>query len=585
MLIFIEQITCSFLIAMSFVFIAIELKVKFEKNFLIFGISNLLMCSFCAIDIWLQPKGQTLHWTRLQHIIACFFPPFLAWHLMLTARKLNITIVKLFFLVGILFTFPFLTDIMLKPSAREVVSTTVYNVTFAPFMLVSILGLFIFMASNIANVPTSEKRVFIFYLVGALFLSVGGILDLLTIFIGHRVFEPITNYSVPGLLTFCLVATITFTERLALIVRERELTFQKLREAYKELEEVQTLKELGQSTAIINHEIRNFTTAISGFAELIVRQSSDIKTQHMASKIMHAVSKLISFSQDILEFSKSRILRNTAPINLKTLILHCVNDHFPQERKQFIFNEEVEERSCLISGDWVKMEHLFVNLFKNALEADAEHIRVKFKPRDMVLLVTIEDNGIGTTREVQDNMFKSFFTTKKDTGGTGLGMCIVKSTIESHGGHISAYSKTNSNSDSHGLIFHITFPIYEEELDRTPEKKHNILLIKEGIKNISIPIKIFQNTLVNPHVVQKAEDVEFQEDTLDDLVILASPKGLHRFRSKYGNRCTAYALVDGINNNLFAVDERNGIDPIIFSEEFVLDRMLTSNKYASAPAN
>jgi len=66
-------------------------------------------------------------------------------------------------------------------------------------------------------------------------------------------------------------------------------------------------------------------------------------------------------------------------------------------------------------------------------------------------LVSISDSGPGLAQEVQENLFKAFFTTKPS--GLGLGLSICRSIVESHGGRLSA----SANSPS-GAIFQFTLP-------------------------------------------------------------------------------------------------------------------------------
>jgi C4-dicarboxylate-specific signal transduction histidine kinase len=92
-------------------------------------------------------------------------------------------------------------------------------------------------------------------------------MDMIVLLVGHRIFPQVPTFTTPGLLLFGLIVTYVFTDRLTTIIKDRETTFGKLQAAYKEMEEVQELKELGQSTAIINHEIKNYAFIIGGYAQ------------------------------------------------------------------------------------------------------------------------------------------------------------------------------------------------------------------------------------------------------------------------------------------------------------------------------
>jgi signal transduction histidine kinase len=67
------------------------------------------------------------------------------------------------------------------------------------------------------------------------------------------------------------------------------------------------------------------------------------------------------------------------------------------------------------------------------------------------VLVTIEDTGTGIDSEDEDRIFEPFFTTKPK--GTGIGLCICRAVVESHGGSLHA-----SANDPFGTIFHVALP-------------------------------------------------------------------------------------------------------------------------------
>jgi signal transduction histidine kinase len=571
----IAQIICSFLISMSVIFIVVELRAGFERRFLVFGATNLLLCLFCAIDIWFQPDKQLLHWTRAQHVLASFFPAMLSWHCMLIVGKIKLDIVRWLFFTGTLFVVLFCTGIMLKASNLEIISTMVYNVTFAPFMVASIAGCFFFMALNMRKVPKAENKMLLFHLAGGFFLAAGGILDLITVLVGHRLFNPIANYSMPGLLGFILVTTITFSERISCLVREREETFTKLRDAYRELEKVQSLKEIGQSTTIINHEIRNYMMMIRGFAELLVTLNplSEEKRKQFAGSIIDATIKLTTFSTDILELSKSKIIKEKRPLNISRLIRTCVDNHFKAFADRIVITE-IGEKEVFMNGDWARMEHVFVNVFKNAIEAGSKRIFVSLSPITSVLLCSVEDNGTGCNPEHLENLFKSFFTTKKETGGTGLGMCIVRSIVESHGGTISAYSKNAFENGEHGLVLNMCFPLFEDDLKTAAFAKDPVLLIKEGLGDVSPLFRVFKNALVNPYVVQNAGEIDRLCFGAERMSIVAAPHSLNLAKKKFpGGDVGFFALVTGFGKTQFVVAEEKET-PAFFSEHYLLTRVL-----------
>jgi signal transduction histidine kinase len=569
---FILENVCSFLVAMNLIFIVIELRSKFDRSFLIFGISNMLISVSCAIDIWLQPEYQTINCTRIQHVIAVFFPATITWYLGVIIHKEIETQVKLLLFAGVLFTPFFFTDIMLRPDGKEAVSTIIYNVTFIPFIFLWIFYITSLLITNIPKTDKKERKVLIYHLVGLFTICIGGILDVFTVATGHHLVHTAASFSTFGLMFFCVVVTLIFTDRLTGIIRDREVTFGKLQSAYKEMEEVQALKELGQSTAIINHEIKNYTFVISGYAQyLFDRAQLSDKHKKIVSTIAETAAKMAAFSNEILNFSKARILNDKRPLDIVSLIENCIRTHFYAKKDLIkIINHDP---SVTIYGDWSRLEHVFVNIIKNSFEAYSESINFKLLKRDAVLLLVVEDDGDGCNEEQLANMFKSFYTTKKNRGGTGLGMCVIKSIIESHGGYISAYSKNILNNGLHGLVINMALPLFSSKEDILSSTRDHVVLIKDGVTNFAQVIRIFQNVLISPYIVQGVDDLDSKKIPLEKSAIYASVRSLDLLKKKVPASASTHALVEGSTNMVFVVNENKNRSLYAFSENYILENI------------
>jgi signal transduction histidine kinase len=98
-----------------------------------------------------------------------------------------------------------------------------------------------------------------------------------------------------------------------------------------------------------------------------------------------------------------------------------------------------------------------MNLIVNSIEAmkDADRMRelaiASQRAENQRVLVSVSDTGVGLPPKQADQIFKAFFTTK--THGTGMGLSISHSIIESHGGRLWA-----ANNASQGATFHFTLP-------------------------------------------------------------------------------------------------------------------------------
>jgi signal transduction histidine kinase len=120
---------------------------------------------------------------------------------------------------------------------------------------------------------------------------------------------------------------------------------------------------------------------------------------------------------------------------------------------------ELREGLPQLLVDRGQLQQVFLNLMTNAIEAmsfvadRSRRLAIKsdFVPESSGIVVTIEDTGTGIHPKDKDRIFESFYTTKGT--GTGMGLTICRSIIESHGGSLEA-----SANSPHGTIFRVTLP-------------------------------------------------------------------------------------------------------------------------------
>jgi signal transduction histidine kinase len=120
---------------------------------------------------------------------------------------------------------------------------------------------------------------------------------------------------------------------------------------------------------------------------------------------------------------------------------------------------ELDEHVPYILADPVQLQQVFMNLMLNAIDAMKETggeltIRSGLNPEGQ-LLISISDTGVGLPAENSERIFDAFHTTKPQ--GTGMGLAITRSILESHGGRIWA-----TRNQGPGATFHFTFPIEAE---------------------------------------------------------------------------------------------------------------------------
>lgn len=202
------------------------------------------------------------------------------------------------------------------------------------------------------------------------------------------------------------------------------------------------LEHIGKMAASLAHQIRTpLSTAMIYAANLNRDNLSEDKKQQYVAKIMDKLCYIERQIKDVLLYGKKEQCECEAyAINL------ALEKSIQMVAKQFELSDssiEVQNISDTfqVRGNMDAMVGALVNLFNNALEASRDHVSIKIYALSEggKLYLHISDDGPGIEKEALNKIFDPFFTTKNT--GTGLGLAVVKSVIENHGGRISVRSE------------------------------------------------------------------------------------------------------------------------------------------------
>ncbi|MEK4424218.1 two-component system sensor histidine kinase NtrB [Solibacillus sp. FSL K6-1523] len=215
------------------------------------------------------------------------------------------------------------------------------------------------------------------------------------------------------------------------------------------------LKLVGEMAAGVAHEIRNPMTVISGFVQMM--NEGDSSPYHEYTKLMEKeIERIDLILSEFLVLSRPQA-NQFVPIHLgQTLaeVAHLFQYEFQQRNITLKINNDYDH--IVILGNANQIKQIFINLFKNSMEAinDCGAITIELcKDLDEnTVFISIKDTGYGIPPHVLDRIFEPFYTTK--TKGTGLGMMIINKIIEDHRGTIQITSKQNV-----GTEILISFPI------------------------------------------------------------------------------------------------------------------------------
>ena len=245
---------------------------------------------------------------------------------------------------------------------------------------------------------------------------------------------------------------------LKLAEQERE----KLRQAQADLAHINRVTAMGELTASLAHEIKQpisaaFTDAKTCLKWLEREEPKVIEARQAASRIIKDVnraSEIISRIRSL--FKKGEAQRELVDVNeIIREMIALLRDE--AGKYSILVHTNLASDLPHTSADRVQLQQVFMNLMLNAIAALSEMngareltIRSERNPENQVL-ISVSDNGVGLPPEYEDKIFNAFFTTRPQ--GTGMGLSISRSIIESHSGRLWA-----TPNPGRGAIFQFTLP-------------------------------------------------------------------------------------------------------------------------------
>lgn len=210
----------------------------------------------------------------------------------------------------------------------------------------------------------------------------------------------------------------------------------------------------GQDLAVFAHEVRGALTVISGFAELMKRPLPEGDRQAALQGISHAVKRIDRLVDSALEGS----LDEGGPyeqIDLEELARWLV------EEQRAITGRHIELHAMgrpVIAGAPEALERALGNLVSNALKYSltSSPVEVSVLSEDGAAVLSVADRGPGIPEEDRERVLEPFerLGGHDDVPGTGLGLTVVRSIAESHGGSVSIAAR-----DGGGTIVSLRLPL------------------------------------------------------------------------------------------------------------------------------
>ena len=207
------------------------------------------------------------------------------------------------------------------------------------------------------------------------------------------------------------------------------------------------------------HELRTPIQPILGLSQIIQSNVMDENLRSQVKVIERNAKRLQGLTNDILDVTRieSHTLKlNKGKFNLNDVITNCINDVIINNNGKNV-KLSYEPRDIIVEGDKGRISQVISNILSNATKFTTEgSILIKSEKHDNQVMISVKDTGSGIDPELFPRLFSKFVS--KSFSGTGLGLFIAKSIIESHNGKIWA----ENNIDGKGAKFSFTLPIADK---------------------------------------------------------------------------------------------------------------------------
>jgi PAS domain S-box-containing protein len=226
---------------------------------------------------------------------------------------------------------------------------------------------------------------------------------------------------------------------------------------------------LGEMTASLAHELNQPLSAIVTNATAGIQYIDKGRLDaEQLREIFTDVAADGRRAYDIIDNVRSAIRKDSAirtQINLNDVVQSVTHMVHPDAVAHFCRLEaSLAENLPRVDGDPTQLQQVLINLIRNAFDAmhDTPPARrvvqiATSHNGTREVCVTVRDHGAGISETTRERLFEQFFTTKE--GGLGMGLAIVRSIVEAHGGRIAA-----ENADGGGARFYFHVPIQNEVL-------------------------------------------------------------------------------------------------------------------------
>ena len=250
------------------------------------------------------------------------------------------------------------------------------------------------------------------------------------------------------------------------LIREyqKRWDYQRKNEILVQVEEMKT-----NFVYLVTHDLKTPVARIQGLAEMLLRRSKgnlSTEEEKVMGSIIHSTEELNHFINSILELTKlesNQLKLHKTSKDINQLIEKSARTFEAQARAKSVEIQTELDPLFPIYVDVGLLSKVFNNLIDNAIKYSPSESKVKIRSKEENnwIEISVQDEGIGLSKEEMTNLFTRFYRAKNDSNtqvsGTGLGLYLTKYFVEAHGGKVTVESVPQQ-----GSTFKIQLPIQEE---------------------------------------------------------------------------------------------------------------------------
>ena len=201
-------------------------------------------------------------------------------------------------------------------------------------------------------------------------------------------------------------------------------------------------------SANVSHELKTPLTIIKGYSELLANSLvNEDDIEYFGKKILNQSDRLLELIEHnikLSQFDEDLIDKDESLINLKTLVIDVIS-HLNEKITKKNIELKLDLDDVYFKGNYNMLDEMFYNLIENAIKYNYDNgiIDISIKSFDKIY-ISIKNTGDKLKEKDIPYLFERFYrvdsSRNKKTGGSGLGLSIVKHIIKYHNGEISVVS-------------------------------------------------------------------------------------------------------------------------------------------------